>query len=84
MKKIVRGIVTGTLIGAGVGLAMIMMRNRSGKMATKVANRFGSLSPNAQKSRGTLRMVKDNAMRWTSAVKSGTEAFSQKMARRNS
>jgi hypothetical protein len=38
--------------------------------------------PSNARTRGTVRMVKDNAMRWTSAVKSGTEAFSRKLAHR--
>ncbi len=72
MKRLIRGVVTGTLIGAGVGMVMLMMRNRQHKVMT--------IAPN--ETRGTLRMVKDNALRWTSAVKSGTEAFSRKLARR--
>lgn len=78
MNKLIRGAVTGTLIGAGVGLVMLFMRNRNQK--------FMAVSPSkiSGQTRGTLRMVKDNAMRWTSAVKSGTEAFSRKLARRTS
>jgi hypothetical protein len=78
MNKLIRGVVTGTLIGAGVGLVMLMMRNRQHKVMTVSPGRIN------QQTRGTLRMVKDNALRWTSAVKSGTEAFSRKLARRTS
>jgi uncharacterized MAPEG superfamily protein len=80
MHKLIRGVITGTLIGAGVGVAMLVMRNRNQKM---MAMARGPRELN-ERSRGTIRMVKDNAMRWTSAVKSGTEAFSRKLAQRTS
>ncbi len=69
MNKLVRGIVTGTVIGAGVGLAMLILRSRQ--------HRALNFSPQA---RGTLQAVKNNALRWGSAVKSGTQAFSRKLA----
>lgn len=76
MNKLVRGVITGSLIGAGVGVAMLMMQRRKGSMVQpeEISGR----------TRGTLKAVKDNAMRWTSAVKSGTESFSRRLARRSS
>ena len=79
MNKLVRGVITGSLIGAGVGAAMLMMRNRNRMMLKK----RGPQELN-ERTLGTMRMVKDNAMRWTSAVKSGTEAFSRRLAQRTS
>lgn len=79
MHKLVRGVITGSLIGAGVGVAMLAMRSRN-QMMMKAR---GPQELN-ERTRGTMRMVKDNAMRWTSAVKSGTEAFSRKLAHRMS
>lgn len=80
MNKLIRGAITGSLIGAGVGVAMLVMRNRNQKMMMKTR---GPQDLN-ERARGTIRMVRDNAMRWTSAVKSGTEAFSRKLAHRTS
>lgn len=77
MNKLVRGVVTGGLIGAGVGVVMLMMRSRNQMMMKR-----GPQDLN-ERTLGTMRMVKDNAMRWTSAVKSGTEAFSRKLTQRN-
>jgi hypothetical protein len=76
VHKLIRGVITGSLIGAGVGVAMLMMRNRNQKMM-EMARGPRELN---ERARGTIRMVKDNAMRWTSAVKSGTKAFSHKLA----
>ena len=69
MNRVIRGIVTGSIIGATVGVVMLMRK----RTALKNMN----LQPEqlSGRTRGTVRMVRDNAMRWTSAVKSGTEAF---------
>jgi hypothetical protein len=77
MNKLVRGIVTGSLIGATVGVVMLMRKRPS--MIRNI-----NIKPEQMngRTRGTVRMVRDNAMRWTSAVKSGTEAFSRKLAHR--
>lgn len=79
MNKLVRGVITGSLIGAGVGAVMLMMRNRN----QMIMKRRGPQELN-ERTLGTMRMVKDNAIRWTSAVKSGTQAFSRKLAQRTS
>jgi gas vesicle protein len=79
MNRLVRGIVTGSLIGATVGVVMLM-RKQSGVMK----NMNTQADQLNKRTRGTVRMVRDNAMRWTSAVKSGTEAFSRKLAHRTS
>ena len=79
MNKLVRGIITGSLIGAAVGVVMLVHRKPG-------AFRNMNIRPEQMKdpARGTVRMVRDNAMRWTSAVKDGTEAFSRKLAHRTS
>lgn len=77
MNRLIRGAITGSLIGAGIGVAMLWMRRRSPMKAM-------AIHPHQMRSqtRGTLHMVKNNAMRWTSAVKDGTEAFSRRLAHR--
>jgi hypothetical protein len=75
MNKLVRGVITGSLIGAGVGVAMLMMRRNNSMMKPEEIS---------GRTRRTLKAVKDNALRWTSAVKSGTENFSRRLARRSS
>ena len=77
MNRFVRGIVAGSLIGATVGVVMLMRRNQS--MTRNMKNQSNKISGRA---RGTVRMVRDSAKRWTSAVKDGTEAFSRKLANR--
>lgn len=74
MNRVVRSLIAGSLVGAAVGLVMLANRRR-GMMDT------GQIDDRA---RGTVKMVRDNAMRWGSAMKNGTEAFSRKLARRNS
>ncbi|NLW47814.1 MAG: hypothetical protein GXY86_10830 [Firmicutes bacterium] len=71
MNRVLRSLVTGSLVGAAVGLVMLTGRRR-GMMNTASTNN----------ARGAVRMVRDNTMRWTSALKNGTEAFSRRMARR--
>ncbi|HBE80240.1 MAG TPA: hypothetical protein DDW65_21040 [Firmicutes bacterium] len=79
MNRLVRGIVTGSVIGATIGLVMLT-RKKSGVMK----NMNTQADQLNKRTHGTVRMVRDNAMRWTSAVKSGTEAFSRKLAHRTS
>ncbi len=77
MNRLIRGIITGSVIGAAVGMAMLVRNKPS--MVKKMMFQPEKLNNSAS---GTVRMVRDNAMRWTSAVKSGTEAFSRKLAHR--
>ena len=77
MNRLVRGIITGSVIGAAVGVAMLMRKRQS--VMGNMNMRSDQLS---ERTRGTVRMGRDNAKRWTSAVKSGTEAFSRKLAHR--
>jgi hypothetical protein len=74
MKRLLRGLITGSVIGAGVGVAMLVMSRRNN------ANNLQS----QEKARTPIGVVKNNAIRWTSAVKSGTEAISRRLARRSS
>lgn len=74
MNRFFRGVVTGSLVGAAVGLVMLANRKR-GVMNTGQVN---------HSTRGAVKMVRDNTMRLGSAFKNGTEAFSRRMARRMS
>jgi hypothetical protein len=71
MNRLIRVIVAGGVVGAAVGVAMLM--RKPGMMA--------KMQPQSRTS-GTLRMVRNKAIRITSAVKDGTEAFSRGLARR--
>ncbi len=71
MNKVIRSLVAGSLVGAAVGLVMLAGRRR-GMMNARQVN----------SAHGAMKMVRDNTMRWTSALKNGTEAFSRRMARR--
>ncbi|HEX7715451.1 MAG TPA: hypothetical protein VF531_15645 [Bacillota bacterium] len=79
MNRLIRGAITGSLIGAGIGVTMLWMRRRNQSFM-----KSAMVQPHEMRgrTRGTLHMVKNNAMRWTSAVKSGTEAFSRRLAHR--
>jgi hypothetical protein len=80
MNKIVRGVITGAMIGAAVGLAMLTRRQRRViGIADSMKTGMGKVNRQA---RGTVRLVHDNAKRLTSAVKTGTETFTRKLARR--
>lgn len=70
MNRVVRSLIAGSLVGAAVGLVMLTGRRR------------GMINAGQETTRGTMKMVRDNTMRWTSALKNGTEAFSRRMARR--
>jgi gas vesicle protein len=77
MNRLVKGIVTGSMIGAAVGVVMLMRKKQG-----VIRNMNMQSDQLSGRTRGTVRMVRDNAKRWTSAVKSGTEAFSRKLAHR--
>lgn len=75
MNRVFRSLIAGSLVGAAVGLAMLVNRKRGMVINTGQIN---------HQARGTAKMVRDNAMKWTSAMKNGTEAFSRRLARRMS
>lgn len=74
MTRIFRSLIVGSMVGAAVGL-MMMANRRRGMMDAGRVN---------QKARGTMRMVRDNTARLTSALRDGGEAFSRRLARRMS
>lgn len=73
MNRVFRSLVAGSIVGATVGLVMLVNRRR-GAMNTGQVN----------SARGSVKMVRNNTMRWTSALKNGTEAFSRRLAKRMS
>ncbi|HYH01706.1 MAG TPA: hypothetical protein VEC37_01250 [Bacillota bacterium] len=77
MNRMIRGIITGTVIGAAVGAVMLMRNKRMNRSMMQF-----SPAKLAQKTRETVPMVRDNAMRWTSAVRTGTRALTRKLSRR--
>jgi hypothetical protein len=80
MNKMVRGVITGTVIGAFVGMAMLTRRKKSiNDIGNSMKTGMGKVNRQA---RGTIRLVHDNAKRLTTAVKTGTETFTRKLARR--
>lgn len=81
MNKLIRGVVTGSLIGAAVGVAMLM-RNRKSMSLMKNARSEMNFNRLNRKTRGTIKMMKDNAVNISSAVKDGTRAFTRKLSRR--
>lgn len=74
MNKVIRVLIAGSLVGAAVGLAMLGKKNRN-MMSMIRPNRF------KKRTRGTYALVKDNTIRFSSAIKDGTEAFSRSLAR---
>ncbi len=72
MNRVLRSLIAGSLVGAAVGLVMLANRRRGMMNTGQIENR----------ARGTVNMVRDNAMRWGSAMKNGTESFSRRLARR--
>ncbi len=79
MNKLVRGIITGSVIGATVGIVMLMRKKTGG-----MKNMNAQVDQLSGRTRETAKMMQDNARRWTSAVKNGTQAFSRKLAHRTS
>ena len=78
MKRVVRGIIAGSLIGAAVGLVMLARKKPGIVTGMKVQPKQMT-----DQTRGTIKMVKDQTKRWTSALKDGTEAITQRLASRN-
>ncbi|MGD8399842.1 MAG: hypothetical protein PVH64_02735 [Bacillota bacterium] len=75
LNRMIQGIVASTVIGAAVGVVMLMRRrNRTGRM-------IGVSSASvASRTRGAIPMVRNNAKRWTSAVRNSTKAFTRKLS----
>jgi cell division protein FtsI/penicillin-binding protein 2 len=68
------------VMGAFVGVAMLARRRKNAMMnGNSMKTGMGKVNRQA---RGTIRLVHDNAKRLTSAVKTGTESFTRKLARR--
>ena len=78
LNKVAQGVITGTLVGAAVGVAMLMRRNGMGLF--KMANRRSRMMN--KRAGSTFKMVRDRAMHWTSGMKNETSSFTQKLLRR--
>ena len=73
MNRFLRGILAGGLLGlAAVGTAAVVGRRRV--RATRMRRVMRG------RSRRTIRMVRDNAARLGSALRSGTAAFADRLA----
>ncbi|HOJ78077.1 MAG TPA: hypothetical protein PLZ08_08960 [Bacillota bacterium] len=79
MNKLIRGALTGSLIGAAVGVVMLLRNKTRMRMMSNVRVNPKSFG---RKTLGTMDLVKDNAMNWTSNVKNSTRAFARRMSRR--
>ncbi len=81
MHRVIRGIVTGSLIGAAVGLVMLARQKRGMASGMQRAMKSQRMMKPA---RGTVRLVKDQGRHWTSVLKEGTGAIAQRLAHRHS
>ncbi len=80
MHKLVRGIIAGSVIGATVGLAMLM-RKKQGMAPLRMRSNPMRMK---HQHRGTVQMVKDQTKRWSNVLKDGTVSITQRLAHRNS
>lgn len=78
MNRFVRGILTGSLLGLAAAGGVMMLDRRRRRMMLEMANSRKV----RQRARRTYKTVRDNAMRFGMAVKSGTSAFNSRMAQR--
>lgn len=76
MNRFARGLLTGGLLGLAAAGTMMMVGRRRQMMMMRMAN-TRKLRRRAYR---TMRMVTDHAMRLGSAVKSGTAAFTSRLA----
>lgn len=74
MNRLLRGIVAGGLLGLATA-GTIAMVGRRRQMRLLRAERM-----RRERARRTIRMVRDNAIRFGAALKSGTEAFASRWA----
>jgi len=72
LNRLVRGILAGGLLGLAAAGAMTMVNRRQRLRMMRMRNMSGT--------RRTLKMVRNNAFRIGSALKSGTEAFASRLA----
>lgn len=80
MNKVIRGVVAGSMVGAAVGAAMLLQNNRTRhqwmRMSRRHSRQFGHQAGN------TWRIVRDQAMHWTSGVRHNTGLLSRNFIRR--
>lgn len=84
MNRLVRSLITGSIVGAAVGVSMVVLQKRANHNSSKpmMKGRVPKMTRASEQSRGAVRMVRDNTMRWTSAIKNNTEALSKRLSRR--
>ena len=88
MKRLARSLITGGIIGAAVGVSLLMMKKGRARESSQpsVGRALWSADRSRQQTqngmRGAAKMVRDNTMRWTSAMKNSTDALSKRLTRR--
>lgn len=82
----VRSVVTGGIVGAAVGVTMLMMKKARAREAGQMAGRALHSTERMERvqhgARSAAKMVRDNTMRWTSAMKNSTDTLSKRLTRR--
>jgi len=77
MNKFFRGIIVG---GVAVVGAMLLLRTNNG---SRLMERMGmAAEPLDHKARGAVKMVQDNARRWSAAIKDDTQNFTRRLTKR--
>lgn len=74
MNRLLRGIIAGGLLGLATAGTMTMVGHRR-RMRLLRAERM-----RRERARRTIRMVRDNTVRFGAALKSGAEAFASRWA----
>jgi len=80
VHKVIRGVIAGSMVGAAVGAAMLWQNSRNRhhwmRMGYRRSRRLGRQAENA------WRMMRDQAMHWTSGVRRNTGLLSRNFIRR--
>lgn len=78
MNKVIRGVITGSIVGTVLGLAMMFRKNNLQMMPVK-RQRIRRMNRRAGKA---LHMVRSQAKDWTSGLKESTETLTKNLLRR--
>lgn len=80
MNRLLRGLLTGGLVGVAAAGTMMAIGRRRRMMLARMARP----QMMRRRARRTIRMVRDNAVRFGSAFRSGTAAFASRLAEKGS